>query len=135
MTRNAKIGCAVSGVMALVVAALLLMPSMPGKPLPLPYLDKIVHAALFFAVALPAMLAVSRVLHWRIWALVVGYGGITELVQPSFGRSAEWADLAADAVGAALAMLVARWARSVRSEIPKRQRTKADNGPRDGKRQ
>lgn len=135
MTRNTWIGCSVSGVMALIVTGLLLTPQVPNVSLGVPFKDKAVHAVLFFAIAFPAMLAVSRVWHWPIWAFVVGYGGVTELVQPSFGRSAEWADLAADAVGAALAVLVARRAGSETAKIPQRQRTKADHGPRNGKRQ
>ena len=132
MTRNTWIGCTVSGVMALIVTGLLLMPEVPGISLSVPFKDKVVHAVLFFAVALPAMLAVSRGWHWPIWAFVVGYGGVTELVQPSFGRSAEWADLAADAVGTAFALLVARRVGSEPAEIPQRQRTKADHGPPNG---
>jgi VanZ family protein len=33
---------------------------------------------------------------------VISYGGTIELIQPFFGRQAEWADLVADGVGAVL---------------------------------
>lgn len=116
MTRNAWIGCAVSVFMAVVVLVLLLWPMPDGKPLPVPYLDKAVHAALFCAVALPAMLGMPRRWHWVIWLVVFGYSGVTELVQPYFGRGAEWSDLAANAAGAGIALMAVRlW----RSDTPK----------------
>lgn len=127
MTRIAWIGCCISCVMTIIVTGLLLMPAMPGKPFPVPYVDKLVHAGLFFAVAFPAMSALVRTWHWPVWTLVVFYSGLTELVQPSFGRSAEWADLVANAFGAAMALLAARWARSKATEIQHRKRAKAQD--------
>lgn len=111
MTRLAWIGCAVSACLAIIVTAMLLVPMPDGKPLPVPYLDKAVHAGLFCGVALPAMLTAPRRWHGVVWLVVLGYSGVTELVQPYFGRGAEWGDLAANAAGAGVAVLVARGVR------------------------
>lgn len=70
------------------------------------------HVALFALLAhawlratRPAALAAAA----AVAAAAVAYGGLLELAQPLVsGRSAEWGDLAADAVGAGLALLVAR---------------------------
>ena len=37
-----------------------------------------------------------------VWVIlgVIAYGGIIEVIQPFFGRQAEWADLVADGIGA-----------------------------------
>lgn len=117
MTRNALIGCAVSAFLALIVFILLMWPMTDGKPFPVPYLDKVVHAGLFCAVALPAMSGVQNRWHWAIWLVVFGYSGVTELVQPYFGRGAEWGDLAANAAGAGLAVLSIRLWRSDTAKI------------------
>lgn len=125
MTRSALIGCALSLVLAAIVSSLLLMPALPGKPFPVPFFDKFVHAAMFFSVALPAMLGLRPRWSWGVWAVVVAYSGVTELLQPGFGRSAEWADLAANACGAALAVLAARRLRLQAAKVQKRDRAKA----------
>lgn len=75
--------------------------------------DKVVHA---LGYALLGALAVASGLRWRpAVTLAVGIGLVLEVAQRMTGyRSFEWADLAADAVGAlvgALLMtLVVRWA-------------------------
>jgi len=106
-----------------VAVALLLLAPVPellrelagdgGGGLPL---DKPAHVALFFLLAhawlraaRPATLAAAA----GVAAAVVAYGGLLELVQPlAAHRGAEWGDLAADAVGAGLALVVARRARA-----------------------
>ncbi|MCC1480769.1 VanZ family protein [Roseibaca sp. Y0-43] len=125
MTRSALIGCALSLVLAAIVTSLLLMPALPGKPFPVPFFDKFVHASMFFSVALPAMLGLPARWAWGVWAVVVAFSGVTELLQPGFGRSAEWADLAANALGAALAVLAARRLRLQAAKVQKRDRAKA----------
>lgn len=115
--------------MAIVVAGLLLMPALPGKPLPIPYVDKIVHAILFFTLAFPAIWGLPRAWHWPVCGMVMVYGGATELVQPEFGRSAEWGDFIANALGAMLALGTARWVHSKTAKIQQRKRAKANNRP------
>jgi VanZ family protein len=53
-----------------------------------------------------------RAAAWYIVLLV--YAGFDELTQPVIGRQAEWTDWAADAIGAALGMIVALIGRSHR---------------------
>jgi VanZ family protein len=62
-------------------------------------LDKVFHALAFGALVLPAaLLRPDRLLVVLLFA--IAYGGLIELIQPLVGRSAEWADLLADALGA-----------------------------------
>jgi VanZ family protein len=64
-----------------------------------PGLDKLAHLLAFGAVAAP--LAWRFPQHWvRVALLVLVYGGVIEIVQPAFGRGAEWGDLLADGIGA-----------------------------------
>lgn len=60
---------------------------------------------------------------WPIVAGVIAFGGIIELIQSRAGRSAEFVDLAADAVGVCLAAGIWLWLRRRRSHAapaPKR---------------
>lgn len=82
----------------------------------LPLNDKQIHALAFAGLVLP----MSFVPNTSLWRLALGaafFGAAIELIQPTFGRSAEWADLAADIVGIALGLLPAvffdRWGRSI----------------------
>jgi len=85
-------------VLALAVAALTLSPDMPGSN-SVAGLDKVAHLLGFAAIAVP--LAWRFPQHWRMVALaVLAYGGVIEIVQPAFGRGAEWGDLLADGLGA-----------------------------------
>lgn len=84
--------------LALIVAVLALGPGTPG-PEGVPGLDKLGHLIAFGAIAAP--LAWRFPHHWRAVALaVLAYGGMIEIVQPAFGRAAEWGDLLADGIGA-----------------------------------
>jgi VanZ family protein len=75
-------------------------------------LDKVAHVALFgllarawLRAARPAGLAAAA----GVAAIAVAYGGLLELLQPVVSaRGAEWGDLAADALGAGVALAVAR---------------------------
>jgi hypothetical protein len=68
---------------------------LPGGELDLPYLDKLAHAGA------PARLA---------WILATGWGVIDEIHQAFVPlRTPELADLAADSVGALLAVLAVKW--------------------------
>lgn len=106
---------------ALVVAAILyltLVPSpLPDTGLPLfPGADKLVHAAMFGALAYALLGDTAR---WRHSApaavgaalICVGsalFGGVVELLQMAMdmGRGAEWLDFAADIAGAAIAWVL-----------------------------
>ncbi|MFU8776886.1 MAG: VanZ family protein [Roseovarius sp.] len=77
-----------------------LMPSSEGAS-SLVGLDKLAHVVAFGVLVIPMTLQYPR--HWPlIWIAAVAYGGLIEIVQPYFGRGAEWADLAADGLGAGL---------------------------------
>ena len=93
--------------LALVVSVVLLFaPSGPDGP-GVPGLDKVVHAAIFLAVAGTA--------RWRfgptpvLLAAVVGYAVLSEVVQGALlsGRSGDPYDVVADLVGAAAGWLLA----------------------------
>lgn len=75
-------------------------PGQTGGPLPLT--DKQLHALAFGLLVLPVALARPRALLW-LAPLALAYGAAIELIQPSVGRTSEWADLLADALGIALA--------------------------------
>jgi VanZ family protein len=79
--------------------------------------DKLAHAVLFVPLAwawLDATDAARRISAKGVVVLValLAWGGALELLQEVTGwRRAEWADLAADAVGLALGAVVPRWLR------------------------
>jgi len=74
----------------------------PGESsTPLPLTDKQLHALAFGLLVLPVALTHPRALWW-LAPLALAYGAMIELIQPSVGRSGEWADLLADGVGIAL---------------------------------
>lgn len=67
-------------------------PDVPGS-------DKVYHVLACAALAFPLPFARPRFMIPVALAVAV-YGGLIELIQPYVGRSGEWADLFADAVGA-----------------------------------
>lgn len=71
--------------------------------------DKINHAAAFAVLAFSARLAWPRGSAAAVWVALLAYGGFIEVVQTFIpGRSGEWADLAADAAGIAIGLLLHR---------------------------
>ncbi len=92
--------------LALVIAVLTLMP-MPAGGSGVPGSDKLHHFLAFACLAFPLPLLRPRLTIWVILAVIL-YGGAIELIQPFFGRQAEWADLLADALGAVVGAVVAR---------------------------
>lgn len=82
--------------LAAVITALTLMPqaSMPAAP---KVVDKLYHIGAFAALIFPTALVHLR---WRLRAglLAVLYGGMIEVMQPAFGRTASGANLLADAI-------------------------------------
>lgn len=89
--------------LATAIAVLTLMPptqvDMPSGS------DKPAHFIAFLALALP--LAVVRP-RWSgvLFVVFTAFGAAIEIVQPYVGRSREWADLIADAVGIACGLLL-----------------------------
>jgi hypothetical protein len=98
------VGSAVTTVLAVFIAVLTLAPMPAGGPAGS---DKVYHVLAFACLAFPLPLVRPRLTLWVILG-VIAYGGIIEMIQPFFGRQAEWADLVADGVGAILGAIVAR---------------------------
>ena len=92
------IGGAITVGLAAIIAVLTLMPIPVSGPTGS---DKHYHILAFACLALPLPFAKPR---WTLWVIlsVIAYGGTIEILQPFFGRHAEWADLLADGVGALL---------------------------------
>ena len=68
--------------------------------------DKVVHLIAFAALAFP----LARTGRFGLAPVFLGasaYGGIIELIQPSFGRSADMQDWIADIVGVGLGIVLA----------------------------
>lgn len=75
-------------------------------------IDKLYHVVAFAALVFPtALLWPDR---WRSagW-LAILYGGILEIIQPAFGRSADISDLLADALGVTVGILLGLAARQL----------------------
>ncbi len=105
--RLEKIGFALSLLLACAVSLMLFMP-LSGVPAPrLIGLDKLAHFLMFFLIALPGLSAAPRIWPWFV-PLLICYGGVTELVQPNFGRGREWGDFFANALGVLAAIPVGR---------------------------
>ena len=114
--RRIAIGSAVTIVLALIIAVLTLAPIPSGGP---SGSDKLYHILAFACLAFPLPLVRPRLTIWVVVG-VIAYGGAIELIQPFFGRQAEWADLVADGIGAILGAVVARqlglWLRRFRGD-------------------
>lgn len=108
-TRRApgSIDIALFGLACAVSAYVLFWPDPPGE-VPFPYADKLVHAAVFLAVAWTG----SRVgLPLRAFGIaLVAYAIGSEVTQQTLlaERSGDWTDVIADLVGAGVAFTVAR---------------------------
>jgi len=97
--------------------------SPPGPPGPAWILtDKQIHALAFALLMLPVALSNPR-FALRLAPVLFVYGGAIELIQPSFGRGAEWGDLLADGIGI-VAGLSSGWA--VRRAFTRGKRGKRD---------
>ena len=90
------IGVALTLALGVVIAVLTLAPisskNVPGS-------DKLHHALAFAALAFPLPFTRPRLV-FAVILSVSAYGGVIELLQPAFGRSADWADFLADIIGA-----------------------------------
>ena len=90
---------------ALLLAPLPSMPPAPGGLAALP-LDKVAHLLLYLGLTRAWRRAVPGAPRLFVALAAAAHGGLLELAQGALGvRSAEWGDLAADALGAVLALL------------------------------
>lgn len=95
-----RIAYALTGLVGLVIARLTLGPAGTGAP-PFPHFDKLAHLLAFACLAFP-LSATRRHPAARIFAAGLVFGAAIEIIQPVVGRSAEAADLLADAAGLGL---------------------------------
>ena len=75
--------------------------------------DKIVHLITFAALAFP-LARTGRIGLVQVFVGASVFGGLIELIQPSFGRSADMQDWIADIVGVALGIMLALLYRRLR---------------------
>ena len=94
--KRVAVGSAVTLALALIIAVLTLAPLPAACPAGS---DKVYHILAFAGLAFPLPLVRPRLTIWVVLG-VIAYGGAIEMIQPFFGRQAEWADLLADGVGA-----------------------------------
>jgi VanZ family protein len=100
--------------LAVTVAVLTLMPqaSMPVGP---QGIDKVYHMVAFAALIFPtAMLRPKRCLAAGFLAIL--YGGMIEVIQPAFGRSADMSDFLADILGVAIGIFLGLASRRLLAE-------------------
>lgn len=120
-----------AAILLLVLVTVLLLMPVPDHGLKPPKnIDKLIHFAVFFSVAFPAFLGKIRLWPLTMIALII-YGGVIELIQPQFGRDAEWEDFLANSLGVIAAFppaLAARfWIGSKRRQSAQRNRTGEDD--------
>ena len=126
----ARLAMIVAAILLVVVTGLLLIP-MPDHGLEAPgNIDKLVHFVMFFCVAFPALVGAPRFWPHIMLGLII-YGGVVELIQPQFGRHADWGDFVANSLGVVAAFPVALaarfWIGSKRRQRAQRNRTGEDN--------
>lgn len=99
----------VSG-LGMALAAWLLIAPEAGPPPAFPFQDKVFHIIAFACLTGPAVLVLPGRYLWFWIAHMLALGGGIEIVQARMaqGRSGDWLDFLADAVGIALAVLVGR---------------------------
>ena len=76
--------------------------------------DKVVHLIAFAALAFP----LARTGRFGLFAVIIGasaFGGLIEILQPSFGRSADMQDWIADIAGVGLGIMLALLYRRLRN--------------------
>ena len=75
--------------------------------------DKLVHLIAFAALAFP-LARTGRIGLVRVFIGASAFGGLIELIQPSFGRSADMQDWIADIAGVGLGIMLALFYRKLR---------------------
>jgi len=96
------IGITLTITLGLLIAFLTLAP-VSGKNVP--GSDKLHHLLAFMALAFPLPFARPSLVLPVILG-VSAYGGLIEIIQPFFGRNADWGDFVADFIGASLGGLL-----------------------------
>lgn len=103
--------------LAIVIAYFSLSPPTGGQA-PFPHFDKLIHLLAFACLAFPVSIAGTQP-HHRVFLAGLAYGALIEIVQPLVGRTGDWADLLADAVGLGLgiglAILIRRGMRALKT--------------------
>ncbi|MGK7651710.1 VanZ family protein [Roseovarius sp. B08] len=83
-----------------------------AAPVPFTLIDKVLHFLAFAALILPmACTEPRRAL--RLAPACIAFGAAIEIIQPAFGRGAEWLDLLADALGVGLGLCAGMLVRAV----------------------
>ncbi len=117
MTRPAASSLRLARVLTLALALGILVTTLwPSHEQPPPFTlrDKVLHLLAFAALILPMSVADPR----RALALApvcIAFGAAIEVIQPAFGRGAEWLDLLADALGVGLGLMLGAFARRRRA--------------------
>jgi VanZ family protein len=119
-----RVGIVLSVLALVILTVLLLLPS-DKTPQTGTVSDKVLHAVGYFGLCLPVLLVWPAIWRW-VLALAALHGGMIEIIQPSVGRSAEFADFLANLFGAGLAVLVALWLNRS-GQAQQRKGAKADN--------
>ena len=91
-------------VLLLLAIALLSLYPLPALP-EMPGTDKTHHIIAYCFLALPATLKGPRNLTLLL-LFFIAFGGMIELIQPSFNRYGEWLDFIANATGVALGTII-----------------------------
>lgn len=117
MNKN-RYGFVVGGLFVVWTAVILLLSLVPGDELPpagwlarIPHFDKIVHCGFYLIETGLLVLWVRLSPRGKFWIVagVVAFSGVIELVQSVCGRSADWLDWAANALGAMAGVPAAIW--------------------------
>lgn len=119
--------CAWRALLALLIVAVSCLALVPKPPTGIDLgWDKLNHMLAFTALAIAAWLAFPARLRTRLFSLcaLLAFGGLIEILQLYVpGRSAEWADLLADALGIALGAALALGVPRTAASAPKRAAT------------
>ncbi len=107
--RNVAIWLTGIGAALATLAFLMPLPDVEDVPL---VNDKLVHAVIFCALSLPALVTGLARWPWVVSAALV-YGLAIEVTQPLTGRSFDPVDVLANLTGVAVALAVAPWLRRV----------------------
>ena len=92
---------------AILVSLVILFAPPPDVPATPPGVDKLVHGALFAALALTGRWAgIARAV---LVGSLVGYAALSEVVQGMIGRDAAFGDLLGDVVGLLLGLAAWQW--------------------------
>ncbi len=102
----------IAAAMLLVLASyVLLAPSsaVPDTRWDIPYLDKVVHVAIFCVLGIVGAKSVPARVRHLVFLGLVAYGALTEGLQNYIpGRTSDLADLAANVTGAAIGVVLSR---------------------------